>query len=334
MRLASRHSIWQSFPNRDGGLSASPVAFFLRMMFRVFVPLQAHVGTAGAWRAGQNVQGAVIGHLFNDPIPDRDGRLQQPETAGREGALEGDSTGELTGLFKRKQPPRRCDGLKEVIQPGFQTGALFKVRLGGRILATFEGLPVVTGKPGVALRLDEGMRRDDDVVGSRERSVLDVQALEAEVPQPERPRAFAGHPQRGVRTVHAHDGDSRELLGIERRQQADAAPEIKDGPGSAESFSDGRPDGLVVVVLLTVEDRQYVRSRGVVVKGYFSCDAGTRGSFLLDKPIQSGKVLRAERFSLPTEKCVVGLEWSKPPPIEMMRESFLDHRGAGSGRHA
>src|SRR5207249_3022731 len=152
-------------------------------------------------------------------------------------------------------------------------------------------------------------RRDDDVVGSRERSVLDVQALEAEVPQPERPRAFAGHPQRGVRTVHAHDGDSRELLGIERRQQADAAPEIKDGPGSAESFSDGRRDGLVVVVLLTVEDRQNVRSRGVVVKGYFSCDAGTRGSFLLDKPIQSGKVLRAERFTLPTEICVVGTGW-------------------------
>src|SRR5439155_3716793 len=126
---------------------------------------------------------------FNDPIPDRDGRLQQPETAGREGALEGDSTGELTGLFKRKQPPCRCDGLTEVIQSGFQTGALFKVRLGGRILATFEGLLVVTGKPGVALLLDEGMRRVDDVVGSGERSVLVVHEFEVEVHPPERLRA-------------------------------------------------------------------------------------------------------------------------------------------------
>ena len=118
------------------------------------------------------------------------------------------------------------------------------------------------------------MGRDDEVIGSGETTLLEVQTLETDIVDPKSCRPFLSHGYRDNRTVQPYERTIRELAREEGCEQSDTAAKVQDGAGSADSFGHKRTDGQIVVVPLAIQDRQDVGFCGEVIEGHVLVDAG------------------------------------------------------------
>ena len=159
------------------------------------------------------------------------------------------------------------------------------------------------------------MSGHDTVERAGQRMRIQVHALELYVPQTEDlglPLRF-NHADR--RAIQTDDTRLRIPASVIRREDARAAAEIENREGLREPVGNEPSDDPIVIIALTVQDRQDVGPSGQIIKR--GVILGRSAPFLLDMRMQGRNVSVRQGLPLPLKIGLVAGESPQPPLVEV-----------------